>query len=80
MQKIEIKYMSITKKKTITQDNIYVVRKFTCIHRVTVILLFSRKKNTKYDNTIFFFTQINKPNPNLKNNSAFILQSGFTMG
>ena len=65
MQKIEIKYMSITKKKTITQDNIYVIQKFTYVHKVVVILLFSRKKNTKCDNTIFFFLSLKSTNQTL---------------
>jgi len=35
--------------KTITQDNIYVIRQFVYIHKVAEISLFTRK-NTRYDN------------------------------
>jgi len=62
--KIREKY---ARKKTITQDNIYVIRQLTYIHRVVVISLFieKRKKYTRRGSTVFL-SQNYVPNSNLK--------------
>lgn len=44
MQNIEKKNVS---KKTITQDNVYMIRQFAYVHRIAMILLFIKKKNTR---------------------------------
>ena len=57
---------NMQQKKTITQNIIYMIRQFTYIHRVVVILLFiEKKKNTKYG-SIVFLSQNCIPNSNLK--------------
>ena len=47
-------------KKTITQDNIYVVLQFAYVHRVVRISLYS-KKNTRYVSTVFSLKNYIKP-------------------
>ena len=70
------KYMS--KKNKHTQDSIYVIRQFAYVHRVAGVSLFSRK-NTECGST-FFLSKKRHQNPNLQNNSFYILCIGFTMG
>ena len=51
--------------KTITQDNIYVVRQFVYIHKAAEISLFTRK-NARYVNTVnSYFSQNSKNNTKL---------------
>ena len=64
-------------KKTITHDNIYVVRQFAYVYEVVGISLFL-EKNTRYGNTIFSFKTTS--NPNLQNNNFSIMCIEFTIG
>lgn len=41
------------KKKKIIQDHIYVIKQFVYVHRGAAISLFTEKKITKYDSSIF---------------------------
>ena len=43
-------------KKTIVQDNIYVVWQFAYVYEVAMISLFTQWKNTNCNNTVFFFS------------------------
>ena len=61
-------------KKTITQDNIYVVWKFFYGNDFTF-------QGKIQDAAVqFFFSQNNTPNPNLTSNDIYILHCGFRMG
>ena len=60
-----------------TQNNIYVVRQFTYVYGVAGISLFSWK-NTECGSTVFLSKKRHQ-NPNLQNNSFYILRTGFTM-
>ena len=51
------KYVS---KKTITKDNIYVVRQFVYVHKIAVISLFTGKI-TRCGSTIFTLKRTHKP-------------------
>ena len=61
-------------KKTITQDNIYVVRKFFYGNDFTF-------QGKIQDAAVqIFFSQNNTQNPNLTNKNIYILHCGFRMG
>ena len=64
------KYLS---KKTVAQDNIYMVRQFVYIHEVAGISLFSGKKIQ--DAAVQFSLSKTISNPNLQNNSFSILRT-----
>lgn len=63
---------NMQQRKTIIQDNIYVVWKFAYVHGVERISLFSRK-NIKCSITIF--TLKNNVNPNFQNHSVSIIHT-----
>ena len=66
------------KKNNHTQDSIYVVQQIVYVYGVAEISLFSRK-NKECGSTIFLSKKQRK-NPNLQNNSFYILHIGFIMG
>ena len=74
--KIEKKYT--LKKNNHTQDSIDVVQQIVYVYGVAEISLFSRK-NKECGSTIFL-SQKQRKNPNLQNNSFYILHIGFIMG
>ena len=65
-------------KKTITQDNIYVVWQFAYVYEVARISLFTRN-NTKCGSTVFLSKKTTQ-NHNLQNNSFSLMRIGFTKG